>query len=203
MSKIFLPFVFVFNLLTGGPDTPFEQLTHRVTQSLVHVTGIMYHPADAVLAPYACTGFVVGDGLVLTAGHCVGGGLRVDDVPARQVKVSTVLVDLALLQAITDKPALLPAPNPLLGATVIAAGYAFGGAFPQYIPVIVVAVDATPDPDLMSPGLFVAGSYAQGMSGGPVVSLTGQVVGMIQQSQSGTGYGVGTQTISAFLAAGP
>ena len=63
----------------------------------------------------------------------------------------------------------------------------------------VLVVEQTPDPEQMPPGLFVAGQYIPGMSGGPVVDHDGKIVGIVQQSNSGIGFGVGVSTIQGFL----
>lgn len=199
-KALVLPFVFIAHLF-GPKPTALQTVVREVTPSLVHITGVMYSPMEAKLAPYVCSGFVVGDGLVLTARHCVGGGLRVENLPAHVVRMSTDPIDLALVSVITAKPVLAPAAaSPLENEPVIGMGFAYGREFAIAVAAHVLFVDSTPDPETMYPGLFVAGRYLPGMSGGPVINYEGHVVGMIQQSNTGIGYGVGVSTIRAFLA---
>ena len=79
-----------------------------------------------------------------------------------------------------------------------AIGYAFGWDQALVLDVKVLLVSKAPV-DNDTPGIIVRPGYIGGMSGGPVVDMNGQMVGIVQQANSGVGYGVPILIIRAFL----
>ena len=83
--------------------TPYDQMVARTTASIVRITGV--HQSDDGFQPYVCTGFVIRESRILTAGHCAGLQMRADGQEATPLKLD-FYYDLLLLKVHTDKPAL-------------------------------------------------------------------------------------------------
>lgn len=194
-----LSVIFSFSALgLSGPLDSYTRMVDRVTGSIVRIEG-----TDKEGGGHVCTGEVIGVvnhvDRVLTAGHCTGETMTADGHPATILK-SDDYYDLLLLSVPDlDKPVVSMRDLSVVRyEDLTAIGYAFG--FDQVIALNVraVLVDYAPTKQ-MAPGLLVQFEYVRGMSGGPVVDHNGQMVGIVQQGNSGIGYGVSTVLIRAFL----
>lgn len=149
----------------------------RAVDSVVYIRGVQGDDT------YVCSGFVIDDkrGLVMTAEHCVKPELSVDDVPS-YVVFEDEKDDVAVLQTITDKPALRPELKPVVaGEEVISIGYGYGFPVPQ-TRVLHVAAEQVYVPDLKDYFIMYDTPIVGGMSGGPVVDSNGRVVSINQLS---------------------
>jgi S1-C subfamily serine protease len=104
------------------------------------------------------TGFVVGDGRVVTVAHVLGRDVRVDGRPARVLRRDDRL-DLALLAADVSGPAVR-----------------FGGDDPRVVRRADASIDGS---GWRRPVLELRSEVERGDSGAPVVTSSGQVVGVI------------------------
>lgn len=178
MAKVFALIVAAFLLLGAGPSikSPVD-LLEIAERSLVVVT------TDTSF----CTGFVVdaARGRVLTVRHCIADfNTRVDDRPAEIIKFDD---RLALLSSprMTQPPLRVRGRNPSLGTHVVAVGY--GGTLLTILNRGVAAYASDYDFDLILDGEAIAG-----MSGGPVLDLYGDVVGIVQATNPLVGISLAT-----------
>ena len=145
-----------------------------------------------------CSGFLIADERILTAGHCTGETMTVAGIPATILNADAYY-DLALLAApIHGTPLILRDLPVARFEELVAIGHAYGWQRLLTLHVRVYYVDMTPA-EGMRPGLLVKPGYIGGMSGGPVIDAAGQVVGIIQASNHDLGYGIGVVLIRAFL----
>lgn len=198
LTKILAPFLLILHLLGTHPQT--TKMVDQVSSSVVRITGeademTMFGPEHV---HYICSGEVIAPNRVLTAAHCVGENMLSDGVKAVALKIDKK-TDLALLVTLTDKPALtFRNEDPIRFESLTAVGYAFGMEKLTALSVRVLIVSVAPFDDMV-PGILVQPGYVGGMSGGPVVDADGVMVGIIQASADGIGYGVGNTLIKAFL----
>jgi hypothetical protein len=196
--KLVLPFALLAGVFVHHPS-PQQRHIDRAQASLIRITGTEDVPGFGPV-PYVCSGFVVAEHRVLTAAHCIGNEMQGDGTATTVLKVDMGLVDLALLGSQTGKaPLALRDSAPRPGDAVVGVGYAWGWTRPMARHGVVVFADYSPDVDQWAAGLFVDGGFIGGMSGGPILDADGFVVGIVQQSNEGTGYGVGALLIRAFL----
>lgn len=176
-------------------------MVDRVSMSIVRITGEREVEGwfGAQQVTYTCSGEVIAINRVLTAAHCVGEKLLSDGTVATPLSVNEDM-DLALLQTKTSKPALVRRETQVLRYEPLTAiGYAWGLTSLSALSVTPFLIDITPEKGL-SPGILVQPAYIGGMSGGPVVDESGQMIGIVQASTpEGVGYGVGVKLIEAFL----
>ena len=171
----------------------FDMRTAPVSRSVVRVTEETRGSSDGV-----CTGIVLAPNRVLTAAHCVGEAMQADGQNAVLFK-SDEFYDLAWLSVWTARPPLALADDVVReNDEVQAYGYAWGWDRLTMLTCRVIHVDFSPNPK-MPVGVFTQGGYIPGMSGGPVVNSRSELIGIIQQTNDGIGYGVGVQLIRAFL----
>ena len=143
----------------------------------------------------ACTGFVVDNDrdFVVTAAHCDGPKVFVDNMPAK-VRFKDVKNDLMVLQVEgIDRPALkLSDHDPKVGAEVASFGYGYALERPLFRVAHVSAGDIA-----IERGRYFAvdAAFVPGQSGGPVVDEQGRVTMVVQLGTSIIGLGVGTETI--------
>jgi len=141
-----------------------------------------------------CTGFVVAAllGDVLTAKHClpeaIGTPIYINEEMAKILKTSDTL---ALLRITPSKyPALtVRKTNPFPGEKSISFGYAWGIYTVFYRNVAA----------LLGPDLGLDGPITPGMSGGPIIDMTGQVIGINQATSDIVGLACGAGEIREFL----
>lgn len=182
LSSIFAPF----------RTSPTHRMISTVTASIVRIE-ITHEDGKGV-----CTGFVVAVDRVQTAAHCLGDVMTADGEDATVVAIDPSL-DLMLLKATTHKPALRFADKaPEVYSQVVGIGYAQGFTRVIALFAMVELHDYAPGEGI-APGLIVVGPWIHGMSGGPVVNLRGEVVGIVQRANDGLGYGVSAQVVRDFM----
>jgi len=165
----------------------------RVSSSVTHIIGVTDEGQHGM-----CTGFVIAKHRELTAAHCAGTDMTADGLVATVLKTDKY-VDLALLEVGTEKPALSFRDIPIARFEPLTAiGYAWGWKYLTVLGVRALLIDVQPNVS-MAPGLFAQPGYIAGMSGGPVTDIDGHVVGIIQQTNEGVGFGVTVPLIKAFL----
>ena len=171
----------------------YDVRTVPVARSIVRITEETRDTPDGT-----CTGMVLAQNRVLTAAHCVGEAMQADGQPAIILKVDE-FYDLAWLNVQTVRPILALSDEPVHESDEVQAyGYAWGWDRLTMLTCRVVHVDFSPNPK-MPVGVFTQGGYIPGMSGGPVVNTRSELIGIIQQTNEGIGYGVGVTLIRAFL----
>lgn len=153
------------------------------------------------------TGFVVGDDQVVTAAHVVaeGGGarLRTDDGRVIDARVERIdhRADLAVLvpvEDITDHPLVLRAAPAEVGEEVLAVGYSLDTTTPSVSRGIVSALRVLDATDLVQTDAAIN----PGMSGGPLLSDTGEVLGVVVSKHGpseGVGWAVSAAAVTTFL----
>jgi putative serine protease PepD len=159
----------------------------------------------------AGSGFVLAGGVVITAAHVVDGArtATVDvegggSVPASVLGVDGTGRDVAVLFV----PALVDAPGAEVttravarGADVSTSGHPLGGVRQTLAGRVLDYVDSGPIAADGGRVITVSAEYVPGMSGGPVVDVTGRVVGVAigVERNTGTGIAVPTSEIAATL----
>lgn len=193
------PFL-LFASLFQSPQTAYTKMVDRVQSSVVRITGeqALDTWVGPQQVPYVCSGVVIAVNRILTAAHCRGEHILADGTPAT-VLAFNEFYDLALLVAVTDKPSITLRDVPVQRfEDLTAVGYAWGWNRLTVLRGPAFLVNMAPA-STHAPGLLVQASYIGGMSGGAVVDVRGHMVGIVQQSNEGVGYGVSTQIIRVFL----
>lgn len=184
MAKLLACVAAIICLLPVPADSfNWDQIMSKTRPALLHVRS----PEGS-----SCTGFVVGSkgDYVITANHCLGSSaiMRVDGIEVN-VLIKSLTQDLALLR--NDRLShdrLKLSVNTQLTDLVLAGGYAHGWAVPIFIEDIVVELDAT-IPHVGAGFIIVRGANRHeavhgGMSGGPVINIKGEIVGIVQVGSS-------------------
>ncbi len=145
------------------------------------------------------TGFIVGEGYVLTAAHVADGAVSItvyrDGRPYRATVVEANLLDDLALLSVERLPGLSPLPwAPRLegvGDPVVAVGHPHGTAHPVARWTAVAGLGGSGPLRLV---LYTADPFAKGYSGAPLVDRAGQVVGVVtgNVSTSGVEFGMAT-----------
>jgi trypsin-like peptidase len=163
----------------------------------VNVSSTMtFDPTDYT---YGCTAFSIDPRKWLTAAHCIGTEITIDGHPAFVVAVD-IKQDLAVLVSDYSKPALRIRKAPLtVLEDAIGLGFGYSWKFPLTTRHYAQLMNFSPSLDDIFPGTFYMGGFIGGQSGGPLIDKSGQVVGIIQRSDSQIGYGVGSDTILNFI----
>ncbi len=161
------------------------------------VTAVVAHAADSVVTVQTesgtGSGFIVSaDGLIVTSWHVIDGAASVTVVLPDGTKLAATVVrtdqkhDVALLDVIaTGLPALhLANEKAQIGETVIALGTALG-EFPDTVTLGIVSglnrsidVGSGRSVSSLSGVLQTDAALNPGMSGGPLLNIAGQVVGI-------------------------
>jgi S1-C subfamily serine protease len=145
-------------------------------------------------------GVVVGDDLVLTAGHVVEGELRdlmVDGEPAEVITIDR-RTDLALVSAdVPPTPAPTPADDVPESARLLTASGARDVDIDRHVTLVVEhATDrATYRRDVV---IFTPG-VVDGESGSPLVDDAGRLVGIVVADQQGEGIAVTVDEVAALV----
>lgn len=175
-----------FILLTPPPTLPsISNIILSTGLSTVHTLSMDVADESAM----TCSGFVIKTATVATANHCVGpvgSPVTVEKYDGR-VLVRDDSTGVAVVNVAVAKNLLRIAKKaPLLGEALISVGY----AEPAYNAIgISSEVIATDTAVLELPtGNILNKPSIQGMSGGPVVNRAGEVVGMIQASNTQAAY---------------
>lgn len=148
----------------------------------------------------ACTAFSVDDRrqAFLTAAHCEGPDLLVDDSPAVTVFYNREYDVMVLAAPAVRKPALHPA-QAQTGDAIAAYGHAYGWPIAQVRRGTVALADVG-IPGLPGRWLVTDFHLVGGMSGGPIVDTGGRVVAMTQRSNEYSGLGRPVQDVLALTA---
>lgn len=145
-----------------------------------------------------CTGFVI-DSIkkhVLTAAHCDAEKNLTADSMFTVRLFKDERKDLMVLRVTDlDKPSLKLAQNdPERGEEVASMGYGFAQENPlfriSHISNVRMELDG-----LSGPFLVIDSDYIGGQSGGPLVNINGEVVGIVQRGASGFGAGVDSKML--------
>lgn len=181
-------------------------------QSVVRITGTAYACGQS----QSGSGFVVSDGRVITNAHVVAGvGQPVVETPAGQALAGKIVYfdpvdDLAVIYV----PGLATAPlivgqNLAVGNGAVADGYPFGGPYvsdpAQVISVGTISVADIYGQDPTPREVYtLASNVQQGESGGPLLSESGQVVGVVFAKASNTknvGYALALEEVQPVISA--
>ena len=185
--------LFLASPVTAANAHQYERMVSRTESSVVKITEQSHGGGQGM-----CTGIVIAQNRVLTAAHCQGDAMQADGRSA-MIRKGDDFYDLLLLEVPTGRPFLpLSTHTPARGETVTAIGYAWGWDRLTVLTVHVLLTHMAPAPSI-AVGLITQGGYIGGMSGGPVVDADGALVGIVQQTNDGIGYGVETPLIHAFL----
>lgn len=201
MFKFLLVPILALVLLFQSSQVKQQTIVDRVSASTVRITGEVriplwidtYEVHDTV-----CTGFVISQDIIMTAAHCLGEEMRVDGADAEVIKADG-FYDLAILHTKSKKtPLLFRVGPPHRYEPLVALGYANGWSKLTVMEIKPFLINFTPRSDL-APAMYTQGGFIPGMSGGPVVDADGNVVMIIQQTNSGVGRGLGSDLMRAFL----
>lgn len=183
--------------------TPSEDLYFKVTRSLRFLT-MDSETADGRETVKFCTAFAVAPQRYLTAAHCVTDGVAPPfldhEIEAAVIKVDEK-ADFALLRTEEESwapPVEFADKTPAFATEVISFGYSAGFQRPATFFGRVMGGFA----EQLKGKLMVDSSGNVGMSGGPIVTVEGKVVAMLQGGVNPPGlmhYGARVEDIRRFL----
>lgn len=185
-------------VLTPAPPAALSNiaLVNQALQSVGHLTGTMTEEGQT--DKYGCTAFSIDVRKFMTAAHCIGDNMMLDGHPATVITKDET-ADLAVIIADEVMPALHLRQAPLVRQeAVVALGYGYSWKYPTITHHYVMILNFTPETDMV-PGVWFSGGFIGGMSGGPVLDLTGHVVSIVQRSNEEAAYGVDVATMMKFL----
>lgn len=191
MKELFGAALMVVAVAAGASaQSPWGAVLKAIPKQVVRVEARFVGESSDALGTM-CSGVVINkaQGFVMTAAHCVARlpNQRMDLTVAGRaavVMVSNTMIDLAILKtALRDEIAMpLATAEPEPGTEVYLAGFAFGG---KTLHIQHGNISATRDEDY----LWIAGEIIIGDSGGAVVNVKGELVGMIAAvAGRGTGH---------------
>jgi serine protease Do len=205
--------------IPGGPDKSFNAAALRIRPSVVSIRAALGPPtAGQALVERIGSGIVVGSGThIITCRHVVDGARSIIVTPfesSRPPRVAQLVAsdnDLALLQLV-DGPALPPASfsdssGVEVGDWVLAVGHPFGLGL-----TVTAGIVGRRHGTLAVPGgqqyaslLQTDAPINEGSSGGPLVDLAGDVVGLNTAIYaptgvfSGAGFAIPSNQVAAFV----
>jgi S1-C subfamily serine protease len=187
--------------LLGLADVPYPWVKKKLG-----AIGKVYSLEQEVVSG-TCTGVVVSAsrGDVITAGHCVieGADHLFDNLPATLIKFNDVyaLLRIAPMSRMTVE-LNFERPDPFTDVVVV--GYAYGWTDPLIVPRRVVTHASKADAanarwPFFCDNFVMDGPVVGGMSGGPVFTPDGKVVGLIQMGDYGLSTACGGDDLKKFL----
>ncbi len=174
-----------------------SSVVETALQSVAHLTGSMTNE-DGEIYTYGCSASSIAVRKFLTAAHCIADQMKLDGHLAFAVKVSAKL-DLAVLVSDYSRPPMTLRMRPLERMEeATGLGYGYSWQYPTVTEHKALMFKFTPDTDIY-PGTWFLHPFIGGMSGGPIIDVNGEVVGIVQRGNNGVGYGVDTETNLDFL----
>jgi len=187
--KRILAAILALTLVTGSAFSfkPIDPIEHTLA-SIVLVQDTDPDSGE----PTTCTGFVVAPHRALTASHCIhdAAGFTVDGEPSVALKRDKYFALVMVSPASGSKPALALAKRVRIGDRV----YSFGFAWAMGMFTFGRGVASIKDGDFA-----LDGPLAPGMSGGPVVNLAGEIVGINQAANNVIGIVCGAGELREFI----
>ena len=182
------------------------------------LTDVIAHSSSAVVAIGAEKG-ITGSGFRIAGTRFIATAAHVADVPLQQMqphvvwrgeaypiqlKLASRSRDVALLELLAEAPipglALAPADAPLvLGEWVVILGCPFGRQPTATVGIVSAVPGTITEPARLKDLMQLNAAVNPGNSGGPVVNLRGQVIGIANATIPG-GFGLGFATPVAALA---
>lgn len=189
MKRILLSLLAILTFVSPLMATDWTAQAKRLRESVVYIES----------KAGSCSGSVIDTtkDYVLTAAHCDGEELYVDQTPSKVVSKDVKSDLLVLYVKDIGKPALkLALKNPTTGQEVATYGYGYGLEQPLFRTHHVSESEAQ-IPELPYRYVTVDTAFLPGQSGGPIVDLNNEIVGIVQRGNESIGIGVGSETIKS------